>query len=1186
MAYINTSTKVFVYVNETNVTRNVIQGSVSEESALTSNVISSTGEITLGGFSEDFSVYDFYKTQFPVGSKIKIYCQLDDGNLYLHPRGTLFLINSSVDIGNRSLKLEVGCSLAFLKEYESNYRNAVRSLFNFAPPGHKNEVEYENYDLSTLDTLLKAYGISIFQDKWGNIQSIAEFPESDSPPKITFYDLYSSLNIESIGGDFIAPDVYEATFSVDVPVAEEALDSDGDGIPDITDPDDDNDEIPDELDPDSDSDQDGIPDPTDPDDDNDSIIDDPDTDGDGIVDSQDPDADGDEIPDEEQPGGQVPPNSWDTVEVEKTIKYIGLRLVDDIDENLVLLGPARGKKGAWLVADVGGAEEWSPAYCGSYANPKVTEEEKEAKGPLYYHKYLSALESYGDIEGPAKSEARSYSEYKGIGNQISYSRSEEYSFSMEYASGPISAFADSIVSCFNGARDWANEVFKEAGEFSVQKNENWDEYDYLRAGKPESEPLTKKEERLLLAGAFYNCMQQDREYWATRMLGFASRYISHGFAEIAGAGAYFDLSGATDTFYKYYPTGEQYQVITETHVHVCTLEWVKNLYTFDYASKKGTNPLKLFLTGGSELYKGRGLPNYLVLATRQTVTYDYYPTYTREVTRFEDFINPENNTISVKKSSNTAANPEQAPNEELADLGAADTNGSGGDTGFQTDQDNDDIPDWMDSDLDGDGIPDSEDDDLDNDDILDIEDTDLDNDGIPDDEDPDQELSITEKYCEDNSESIDVTVSYGNVNTGTIISSGAWFGSKQPSTQTLSFPIGFKPTVGYEIGGICVRPNYFGARATRELLVISYLRRQMLKSVGDNLGFRVTEKMRANLFEYHPFYPCDLQLSSINKGFRCRTSASTWVFDSTNAICSFDLFVTQEIQNSLFSDPYANTVHAYTGNSEALLFPPQALNVPQTATQIQITSLPSGGVLYFNGQPVTVGQIIDISAISGNNFYFQPDGSSSTRVNFLYEAYNQNGEKISAIENLYPQFPAIIENCAGGIGVNADGGEFTDGTSTDGPDLNAGNFDTGAGTNGINPDAGNLDLTADYIDCPPVDPPGIPSGNNSLNTEVDYGSIVVDAGGSTISTTLLPGAEGDIVSVMQEAISLRLDDKHILFLTDRVYTFIGFNYGVFQNDQLGFNVNFGTIAEPSPEDLDFNNIINYVEPHLESGLID
>lgn len=95
------------------------------------------------------------------------------------------------------------------------------------------------------------------------------------------------------------------------------IDTDGDGIPDATDPDDDNDGVPDDedifpLDASewADFDEDGVGDNADTDDDNDGVNDsedafpydsteDTDTDGDGVGDNADPDDDNDGVPDEE-----------------------------------------------------------------------------------------------------------------------------------------------------------------------------------------------------------------------------------------------------------------------------------------------------------------------------------------------------------------------------------------------------------------------------------------------------------------------------------------------------------------------------------------------------------------------------------------------------------------------------------------------------------------------------------------------------------------------------------------------------------------------------------------------------------------------------------------------------------------------------------------------------------------------
>jgi hypothetical protein len=82
---------------------------------------------------------------------------------------------------------------------------------------------------------------------------------------------------------------------------EESGDTDGDGVPDVQDPDNDNDGIADSMEGTVDSDGDGIPDMNDPDSDNDGIPDKvegaADTDSDGIPDFRDPDNDNDGVPD-------------------------------------------------------------------------------------------------------------------------------------------------------------------------------------------------------------------------------------------------------------------------------------------------------------------------------------------------------------------------------------------------------------------------------------------------------------------------------------------------------------------------------------------------------------------------------------------------------------------------------------------------------------------------------------------------------------------------------------------------------------------------------------------------------------------------------------------------------------------------------------------------------------------------
>ncbi|MFT5660523.1 MAG: VCBS repeat-containing protein, partial [Sulfurimonas sp.] len=102
------------------------------------------------------------------------------------------------------------------------------------------------------------------------------------------------------------------TLSIDITNVvedEDTKDTDEDGIPDVTDPDDDNDGIPDDEEGVKDTDGDGIPDSKDKDADNDGISDTEegatDSDGDGIPDNKDPDADNDGIPDIDEGNGDA-----------------------------------------------------------------------------------------------------------------------------------------------------------------------------------------------------------------------------------------------------------------------------------------------------------------------------------------------------------------------------------------------------------------------------------------------------------------------------------------------------------------------------------------------------------------------------------------------------------------------------------------------------------------------------------------------------------------------------------------------------------------------------------------------------------------------------------------------------------------------------------------------------------------
>ena len=203
MSMINLSSKVKLFINNQDYTEYLIEGSLSDDSAYSTNIITTRGTIVLGG---DTSILDFKKTLFPIGSTVTVYAQRSNNKLYKLPRGHVYVLNSSINVNERKTILEVGCSLAFLSSRESSFEDEVESLINSTFDNtFKSSFVIEDYNLSTLDSLLKTDGKCIFQDKHGYVQTIDQFGKDGygsnfKGSKLTSYDKHTAINIEALQG--------------------------------------------------------------------------------------------------------------------------------------------------------------------------------------------------------------------------------------------------------------------------------------------------------------------------------------------------------------------------------------------------------------------------------------------------------------------------------------------------------------------------------------------------------------------------------------------------------------------------------------------------------------------------------------------------------------------------------------------------------------------------------------------------------------------------------------------------------------------------------------------------------------------------------------------------------------------------------------------------------------------------
>ena len=200
---INTTAKVRVFINGSDYTDYLVEGSISDDSAYTSNIITSTGTLKLAGSS---SVLDFNKTTFPVGSNVTIYVTLSNGSMSPLPRGNLLVLSSEVDIKEPSITFELGCSLNYLSAREANYEDEIEDLIQtFIPQNVKKSFVVEEFDISTLNNLLDISGLVIFQDAYGTIQSVDKFGSDGlgaavASAKLVSFDKHSTIDVDSIGG--------------------------------------------------------------------------------------------------------------------------------------------------------------------------------------------------------------------------------------------------------------------------------------------------------------------------------------------------------------------------------------------------------------------------------------------------------------------------------------------------------------------------------------------------------------------------------------------------------------------------------------------------------------------------------------------------------------------------------------------------------------------------------------------------------------------------------------------------------------------------------------------------------------------------------------------------------------------------------------------------------------------------
>lgn len=1005
MSFVNTTTSIYVYINDEDVSSYLIQGSLSDDSAYSNTIITTRGQIILG--TNELTL-DFNKTIYPIGSIVKVWVGLNNGERALHPKGTLYVINSSVNIEERTLTLEVGCSLAFISDKEDQYQSAVESLFGgMFTSEEQGYFNIEEKKLSTLSSLLEVNGQVIYQDQYGNIQKLNAFGNDGlganiRPAKFTSFDKYSAISVESISDSSFENGVSSVTVETTIDTQKRKVD-------------------------------------------------------------------------EEEGGEQGDrPEPLITSVVQRKIE------VPATTGNIVYTSGPRDLT-SQSNPNTGTIDDPRPSN-GSIGNDFRIDGTMEI-----ITKFVSEKTTSGRYVR--------YSTVEGDGNQVAVEESWEHCSAGTWASSAISNSLNKVVTYVNNLINECNGLLQKANQWFdlrdqqpkiVGGEENQSYYYYLYKG------LAFKER-------------------ADYLWSLIEQYVRVGNSLVDQHTGIYGLASASRTEYQYGSAGETLKTVTLNYLPSVSWESSEatgiqlNGYELDL------DPIALSSSGtpAGEVFYFTNSPYSLRLASKSVKTYTYGSVYTVEKEVFEDYQNPQNNFVAERYSSSGSSNAEQSDR------------------------------------------------------II------------------DKETVDGRNYCsrETEQEELKITV---NVNPDSSVISTGWFGSPKAYEKIVSYPLEFAPMLPEYDSDTqsCSSISVSGKKSTYEKLLKKYATVLAKKISGDNRGFRVTEKMRAEIFEYYPFYPVNISCESVSKAFSARVSASNWVFDSQNAVCSFDCLLTGTIDAPVFANPSSHPVYIKTEGTK--VFDSDNLKLPNTTNLVVITTLPTGGELRLDGVAVNTGDQITKTDINSGLFTFVPDTGDTTDIEFTYEAKDSAGETISSQENIYPILTTKIiapEDYAadGGDftldisdnGLSCDGGDLDAGTSLGGPaTMNAGDFDTGAS-----------------IEIPTVRAPyGAPSGNNSVDPEAEFGIAVKDGDNNIIDSGNLPTSEGGLNAVFDVFVDVSAILDIFAEFDVQVVENLGWNYGYIVAE-LGTDFDFGLIDSPNAYDADFGSIATPNEPVLQSSVV-
>ena len=161
MTYLVTKTRASsLTIAGVDYTPNLVSWTVSDSSALTSGLVSTSGELVLGGLEGGPILRDHDRNNFQRGAEVILEITEPNGFAYRHPRGLLYVIGFIYDAESEQLAMQIGCRISL-----ANLTDQPEVLLPYAPI----PLDDTQKTIQGVAASLSTAGKYLFQDNQGNL---------------------------------------------------------------------------------------------------------------------------------------------------------------------------------------------------------------------------------------------------------------------------------------------------------------------------------------------------------------------------------------------------------------------------------------------------------------------------------------------------------------------------------------------------------------------------------------------------------------------------------------------------------------------------------------------------------------------------------------------------------------------------------------------------------------------------------------------------------------------------------------------------------------------------------------------------------------------------------------------------------------------------------------------------------